>query len=144
MIQKSEIIPLILSRCPTFVPSWEKHRKCWGTKEPGIYNDLGEFAQFVVTAYSREDKESVVAAFEVIEELLGNGDEEIRTAAAIGFLEDVQVIASNRPFGAGVFVQWLGPKSTEVWAEIKEIWRGKNSLTDVVREEQAAKKKSKS
>jgi hypothetical protein len=38
--------------------------------------------------------------------------------------------------------QWLGPKSKEVWTEIEDMWRGKNSLADVVRAEiKAAKNK---
>jgi hypothetical protein len=98
-----------------------------------------------VDAYSRQETEMVAAAFMAIEELLAEGDEEVRTAAAIGFLEDIQTIASNRPFGAAVFVQWLGPKSKKAWAEIEEMWRGKSSLMDVVRAEQrAAKDKPKS
>ena len=114
-------------------------------EEAGIYNDLAEFATFIVDAYARQETESVVAAFATIEELVVGGDEEVRAAAAIGFLEDVINIASWRPFGASVFIQWLGPKSKEAWAEIEDMWRGKRSLMDVVRAEQvAAKNKPKS
>jgi hypothetical protein len=81
-----------------------------------------------------------VAAFRLVEELLVDGDEEVRTAAAIGFLEDVQNSASWRPFGETVFIQWLGPKSKQAWAMIEEMWRGKNSLADVIRAERAAGK----
>ena len=28
--------------------------------------------------------------------------------------------------------QWLGPKSRAEWDELVEVWRGKNSLADVV------------
>jgi hypothetical protein len=101
---------------------------------------LGEFATFIVDSYARQDIEPTVAAFVVVEELMIHGDEEVQTAAAIGFLEDIQTIASNRPFGAAVFVQWLGPKSKVAWAEIEEIWRGKSSLMDVLRAEQRAEK----
>jgi hypothetical protein len=140
VIQKSQVIPLILARCPGFQPIWEKHQELWQGEEAGIYNDLGEFATFIVDACARQDTEPVVAAFELIEELLVNGDAEVRAAAAIGFLEDVRNSASWRPFGAAAFVQWLGPKSKEAWAEIEEMWRGKNSLMDVVRAETAARK----
>ena len=145
VIQKPQVMPLILARCPAFIPTWEKHRAFWGGKEAGIYNDLGEFATFVVDAYSRKETETISAAFRTIEECLVEGDEEVQAAAGIGFLEDIQTIASNRPFGAAVFVQWLGSKSKGVWAEIEEIWRGKSSLMDVVRaERRAAENKSKS
>lgn len=144
LIQKA-LVPLILARCPSFQPVWEKHQELWQGEEAGIYNDLGQLATFIVDAYARQDTEPIVAAFGIIEELLVDGDEEVSTAAAIGFLEDVQNSASWRPFGAAVFVQWLGPKSKEAWAEIEEMWRGKSSLMDVIRAEQgAAKNKPKS
>ena len=137
-------MPLILARCPGFQPIWEKHQKLWKGEEAGIYNDLAEFATFVVDAYARQDTDPIVIAFGTIEELLSEGDEEVRTAASIGFLEDIQTIASNRPFGATVFVQWLGPRSKEAWGEIEEMWRDRNSLMDVVRAETPAKNKQKS
>ena len=104
------------------------------------HNDLGAFARFIVDAYRRQDTGQVIAAFKLIEELLVDGNEEVRTAAAIGFLEDERNIASWRLFGSVVFVQWLGPKSKEAWAEIEEMWRDKKSLADVVRAERAAAK----
>jgi hypothetical protein len=136
VIQKSQVMPLILARCSGFKPTWEKHQDFWQGEEAGIYNDLGEFATFIVDAYPRQETETIVAAFRAIEEFLVDGDEEVQTAAAIGFLEDIQTIASNRPYGAAVFVQWLGPKSKGAWAEIEEMWRGKSSLMDVIRAEQ--------
>ena len=134
-------MPLILARCLGFQPIWEKYRELWQGEEAGIYNDLAEFAAFIVDAYGRQDTEPIGAAFAAIEELLSEGDEEVRTAARIGFLEDIQTIASNQPFRAAVFVRWLGPQSKEAWAEIEETWRGKNSLMDVVRAERATTRK---
>jgi len=145
VIQKTEIMPLVLARCPSFTPTWEKHRLLWQGEEAGIYTDLAEFATFIVDCYAQRDTEPIVAAFALIEELLVGGNEEVRNAAGIGFLEDVRNIASWRPFKAVVFVQWLGPKSKLAWTEIEEMWRGKSSLADVVRAEQrAAKNKPKS
>jgi hypothetical protein len=138
MIQKSQIVPLILARCPGFQPIWEKHLELWEGEEAGIFNDFAEFATFIVNAYANQETETVVAAFGLIEELLNDDDEEIRAAASIGFLEAVRNSASWRPFGAAVFAQWFGPKTKEAWAEIEETWRGKRSLADVVRAEQAA------
>jgi hypothetical protein len=107
-----------------------KHRKFWGEEEAGIYNDLAEFAHFIVEAYDHNDRASTTAAFALIEQLLFEGDQEVREAAAIGFLEDVQNIASRRSFGSAVFVQWLGPQSHKEWGEIEEKWRGKRSLDE--------------
>lgn len=140
MIQKTQIMPLVLTRCPGFMPTWEKHLALWHGEEAGIYNDLAEFATFVVNCYSQQDTETIIAAFALMEELLVSGDEEVRNAASIGFLEDVRNIASWQPFKSAVFVHWLGPKSKLAWDEIEETWRSKSSLADVVRAEKRAAK----
>jgi len=144
MIQKHQVIPLLLSGCPDFWRRWQKHSALWNGQEAGIHSDLGEFATYVVDAYGSQNTEQVVVAFQIVERLLTDGDEEVRAAAAIGFLEDVQTIASNRPFGPQIFTQWLGPKSKEVWVEIAEKWRGKSSLIDGIRAEKAARNKKES
>jgi len=38
----------------------------WQGEEAGIFDDMGEFATFIVDAYSRQDTEPVVAAFGII------------------------------------------------------------------------------
>jgi hypothetical protein len=105
---------------------------------------VGEFADFIVNAYSQGDEKSVADAFWVIEQLLCDGNEEVRTVAEIGLLEDIMNISSHRPHGAGVFVQWLGPQSRVAWDEVIEMWKGKRSLMDVVRHEQSVRTKTKS
>ena len=143
MISKAQMMPIIPEKFPGFAPTWKKHRELWGDEEAGICNDIGEFAQFVVDAYECGDKDLIVAAFALIEEFLTNGDQEVRDAAGIGFLEDVRNIASHRPFGSSVFLAWLGPTSKQAWGEIEEMWRGKHSLADVVPAERRAQVKPK-
>jgi hypothetical protein len=141
MISISQMMPMTLERCPAFAPNWKKHRESWGDEEPGIFNDIAEFAQFIVDAHERQDVQSIDAAFALIEELLVNGDEQVRAAASIGFLEDVRNISSWRPFGCEPFIQRLGPESKAAWAGVEETWRGKTSLADVVRAEIRSQKK---
>jgi hypothetical protein len=140
VINKSQVMTSVLARCPGFTPRWEKHKELWQGEEAGLYNDFSEFAVFVVDAYARQDIEPIVAAFNILEEFLVNGDEEVRGAAVFGFLEALKNTASWRPFGETVFIQWLGPKAKEAWAEIDEVWRGKTNLMQVVRAEVAAEK----
>jgi len=135
------MMPIILEKFPAFGPIWKKHLELWKGEEAGIYNDIAEFANFVVDACERRESESVTAAFSLIEEFLVEGDEEVRNAASIGFLEDVRNISAWRRFGPEPFIQRLGPQSKVAWAAIEEIWRGKTSLADVVRAEIRAEKK---
>ena len=132
------MIPILLERCPGFAPAWQKHREEWGQKQAGIYNDLAKFVHFLVKSYGQGETDSFPAVFEAVEVFIVEGDEETKNAAALGILETLQCVASWKPFGARAFVKWLGPKSREAWAEIEEMWRGKNSLMDVIRAERLA------
>ncbi|HTS11694.1 MAG TPA: hypothetical protein VMH00_06215 [Candidatus Limnocylindrales bacterium] len=134
------MMPMILESCPAFAAAWDKHREFWEGEEAGIYNDLAEFATFIVNAYEQGNIHLMTAAFAIIEEFFASGDQEVRDAAGIGFLEDVRNIASWRSFGSAAFVPWLGPLSKVAWSEIETMWRGKRSLADVVRAEQSKKK----
>ena len=74
-------------------------------------------------------------AFQAAEDLLVEGDSNVQQIAALGILETLQCAASWKSYGNRVFIQWLGPKSRTEWDELVEVWRGKNSLADVVRAE---------
>ncbi len=70
--------------------------------------------------------------------MLHEGDDEVRDLVSIGLLEDLQTIASWRPFGMDVFLPWLGPTSLHAWNEILTMWKGKHSLAEVLRAEAEA------
>jgi hypothetical protein len=53
----------------------------------------------------------------------------------IGFLEDLQNVASWQPFGKTAFVPFVRPQSRDAWNEIERVWAGKTSLAEVIREE---------
>lgn len=96
-------------------------------EEAGIYNDLAVFAHFIVNAFSKNETARFPAVFQVIEALPSDGTEEVKGAAGIGFLEDLQNIASWQPFGSDAFLPWFGPNSLEVWKYLKSIWAGKKA-----------------
>jgi hypothetical protein len=76
-----------------------------------------------------------VGAFDLMEHWLVNGNQNLGNLIAIGFLEDVQNVASWRAFGRDVFIPFLGPQCRQAWNEIERIWAGKTSLMDVLRDE---------
>jgi len=61
--------------------------------------------------------------------------EEIKEVVALGILETLQTLASNRKFGYKVFEKWLGSVSKTYWKKMEIIWRDKSSLADVIRSE---------
>jgi hypothetical protein len=123
-------------RVPGFRPRWEKHLSFWEGEPASGYNDISEFAQFVVKElYPGGRTEETQRAFELMEQWLVNGNNKVQELVVIGFLEDVQNIASWQPFGRAVFIPFLGPQSRDAWNELERVWAGKTSLMEVVREE---------
>ena len=133
-ITKDQVMPLLLEAAPGFDPAWRKHLAWWGGKERGAYNDVAEFAHYVVESYAASETAEFEAVFATVERVVREGDTQARDLATIGLLEGIQTIASHHPFGASVFAKWLGPLSGQAWQEIEQLWRaGGGSLAGVVR-----------
>jgi hypothetical protein len=133
---EAEVMPRLIADFPGFRPRWEKHLELWKGEPAGSYNDIAEFAHFVVKdLYPNGNTADLQRAFDLMEQGLVNGNRNLRDLIAIGFLEDVQNIASWQPFGKEAFIPFLGPQCLQAWNEIEKIWTGKRSLMDVVRDE---------
>jgi len=66
--------------------------------------------------------------FDLMEYWLTNRNQGVQELVVIGFLEDLQNLASRQPSGKDAFVPFLGPKSREAWDEIDRSWAGKHSV----------------
>ena len=114
---------------------WEEHTQYWSGEEAGVYKDLAVLAKFVVDSYGECEVEVVRGALDLVEEILEEPDPQARELLVVGLLEDIQIIGSNREFGASVFEPFLGPLSLAGWREIESMWEGKSNLMDVLRRE---------
>jgi hypothetical protein len=121
---------------PDFFMRWRKHLADWKGEPAGSYIDMAEFVHFVVEdLYETERFDEIARAFQFLERLLVDGDQETRDLVGLGFFETLQNFASWRPYGNMVFEQYLGPMSKQCWREIQRQWAGKSSLMDVIRSE---------
>jgi hypothetical protein len=69
-------------------------------KPAGSCNDIAEFAHFVVEDLDPNGNSAdLQRAFDLMEHWLVNGNQKLRDLVAIGFLEDVQDVASWQAFG---------------------------------------------
>lgn len=119
----------LVAEFPGFRPRWEKHLEFWKGKPAGSYNDITEFVYFVVRdLYPSGKTEETKHVFELMEYCLKNGDKSLRELVVIGFLEDLQNLASRQAFGKEAFLPFLGPKSREAWDEIERFWAGQNDV----------------
>jgi hypothetical protein len=126
---EADVMPRLVAEFPDFRPRWEKHLEFWEGEPAGNYNDITQFVYFVVRdVYPSGKTEEVQQAFDLMEYWLKNGNESVRELIVIGFLEDLQNLASRQGFGKEAFVPFLGPKSREAWDELERFWGGKSNV----------------
>ncbi|MBN1345698.1 MAG: hypothetical protein JXQ73_23600 [Phycisphaerae bacterium] len=127
----------LLEIAPGFQPVWEEHLKYWSGQPAGICNDTSEFCRYLLGCYESGKTDWFPRFFALVEDLIREGTAQMREIAMLGLLETLQVQASHREHGEGVFLQWLGPLSRETWVWIDAQWRQHGNLMDIVRSERA-------
>ena len=128
---EAEVMTQLLAGFPGFRPRWEKHLASWDGEPAGNYIDIGEFVYFVVEdLYPSGKSEEVQRAFDLMENWLMNGHVNVQELVVIGFLEDLQNLASQQPFGKEAFIPFLGPKSREGWDDLEKFWEGKGAFSE--------------
>lgn len=146
----AELMTIYTEEFRDFGDIWQEHLDFWDGDERGRYNDISPFVHRLVEAYSNDiyyvrKKRSEAAenaahrpferVFSLVEKSLTDGDADTREIAMVGFLEDIQNVASHKHFGAKAFEGWLGPATRVAWDQLNALWEGKSSLMDVIRAE---------
>ena len=128
---EAEIMPQLVAEFPGFHARWEKHLAFWDGEPAGSYNDIREFVWFVVEdLYPSGKAEEVQRVFDLMEHWLKTGHAKVQELVVIGFLEDLQNLASQQPFGKEAFIPFLGPKSREAWDDLERFWAGKGASSE--------------
>ena len=136
IIEKPDLMPILLREFPGFQGRWEGHVKWWNSRPAGALNGLMEFVHFVVEdLYEKQESEALERVFDLMESFLATGNEYTRGLIGYGFFETLQCVASHKPYGNQVFVPLLRPMSVRVWNDLNVMWAGKSSLADVIRAE---------
>ena len=103
---------------------------------------MAEFVRFLVEdLYEQGNLFEMQRAFDCLEKLFTEGNQETRDLIGLGFFEALRTFASWRPYGNSVFEPFMGPMSKRVWKEIERIWEGKSNLIDVLKAERNTSKK---
>jgi len=124
-------MPQLVASFPGFRSRWEKHLQLWDGEPAGSYIDIAEFVRFVFEDPDTTEKaEEVQRVFDLMELWLKTGHPNVRALVVTGFLEDLQNLASQQPFGREVFIPFLGPESREAWDELARFWEGKSATSE--------------
>ena len=131
MITNAEMFsPLVLAD-PTFKEAWMVFLSEWNDdKERPYYQLLGELVRHLSRNFQNGETESFAAVFQVIEDWHVYGDEYVRTAASIGFLEGLQNENLHEKTKPSDFEAWLLPESKRWWKKIERFWASGEPIVD--------------
>jgi hypothetical protein len=123
MIQRSNVMPLLLAACPSYATSWAEYQADATFDANLLYTHLGDFAHHVLSLLREGRDAELHAAFVAVESLHVEGVPEVSEAATIGLLEGIQNCA--KPDEAERFVPYLGPESLRWWRGLNAFWEGR-------------------
>ncbi len=141
MIEKDQIMSLLLEACPSYRARWAEYIAQPGYERGLVYLDLGDFAHHLVGLFQQGNTVEFSAAFDVIEQLHVEGDSYVREAAIIGALECIQNVAGNSGVDPEQFVPFLGPESAKWWKKLNEFWAGDSNMVTHTLEREAQNEK---
>lgn len=113
MISKEQCMDLILSSVPEFGQAWEGHKDYWKGEEAGLCNDVAAFSDYVAEQINHGERDNLKTIFDLIEEMITEGDQDVQDVVATCFLENLINLASANKLYSPDFVPFLGPNSRE-------------------------------
>lgn len=134
MITKDELMGVLLDACPSFAPQWKAFQAKWREEAedlPLLYLVLVDLARHLIGMVERGETASLPAVFAAVERLHVDGDPDVRNAATVGLLEDLQNL-NLHPNGTDPeqFRSYLGPVSARWWDKLYRLWQHGERLTD--------------
>jgi hypothetical protein len=123
MITVDEVMPLLLADVPSFEPVWALVRGEQENCDDQIYYpDATYLAPHLVGLLERGDTTDVAAAFELIERLIRDGDDEVQELT-ITYLQGVQNCALRSALVTlEGFEPFLGTESGRWWRGLNAVW----------------------
>lgn len=123
MITRERMFVLISDACPSFVPEWDAVAAEWSDAEPpSRYAASSTLARHIIGKLEAGDTDAIEAVFDVVERWFVEGDGDVREAAAVGLLEDLQNLALHRRTKPEDLTVWLRPVSKRWWDEVEAFW----------------------
>jgi hypothetical protein len=125
MIRSEECMDLILKKFPGFKAAWQEHLNWWGGDISGLSNDMSAFSDYALSLLkSNKHDQEIKHIFIFIEQLVADGDQAVRDAAATCFLENLINATSWGRISASSFAHLLGTKSKnycKAWDEFTGV-----------------------
>ncbi len=123
MIEQKQIMPLLISACPSFREIWDNELD--PEDKELVYICLSAFARHLLTLHRQGARDEFPVVAEMIEKLHIEGDKYVREAATIGLLEGIQNVWSNEDVDPEEFTSFLLPESKRWWRQLNDFWSGR-------------------
>ncbi len=119
----------ILDNFPDFQDRFNKHVTEWDdtTGKRTIHSDIDIFFDYISDKLENNEGYDYQLTFNIVEELLVNGDEEVSNAIAMMFLESILNRSSHGDFTIDSFFNYLGKESKAFCKANEEFWGIENS-----------------
>jgi hypothetical protein len=126
VIDKDNMMGVLIEACPSFVPAWEAFLKEWeeDANDLPLYLALAELARHLCGMLARDETTMFSRVFGAVERLLVDGDQYVQEAACVGLLEDLQNANLHSSTAPEQFRPFLGPEAARCWSELDRFWRG--------------------
>ena len=124
MASNQEAVDRLVAVCTGFHETWLQRRDSWGSEQGGHYNDLGALATWMVDQMEARKVGCFDELFDELETLLEDPSAELRDLLVVGFLEDLQNVATNRHVDPDIVLPFLGPQARKGWFELIRMWHG--------------------
>ena len=127
-ITQENMMHPILECSPGFLPIWQEFKSDWEndetTAEEGLplYLVLNDLARYTARLYSENRLQELCTLFLVAERWYLEGDNYVREAATVGFLEDLQNPNIVGNIDTECFIQYMGGKTKEFWDKVQNFW----------------------
>jgi hypothetical protein len=119
MIERGDVIPLVLEVCPSFREFCDDE-----PRENLLYLVMGDLALHLRNLVERDETEEIAPVCRLIERLHLEGDGYVRALATCGLLEDLRSVWTDRGADPNEFHAWLHPTSRGRWRELEAYWAG--------------------
>lgn len=124
MISQQECMKFVLKQQPAFQSRWQSFLDDWGAEEPGLCNNIAEFSEYVINLANEKSTQNFTEIFNLVEQLLVDGDKTVKDAIATCFLENLLNAASNGIIDPQSFVPFLSQESRtycKAWDEFTGV-----------------------
>lgn len=123
VFDRVNMVEPLLQAYPLFYQRWQAlHDEGRGDEEFPIYFALSELARHLIGDLESGNTQHFDAVFDVVELWHVQGNADVKEAATVGLLEDLQNCDLHQRTKPEDFLEWLRPETRVWWGKVEAFW----------------------